>query len=408
MPLRLECTFSSDISIEDSSQLSTMAVFYDRVWLPHPMDCDPDSPIGACVLPMGGRDDKYRAWKEKNTLLFGEGLLETLPPPIDRRGDHGWTDEQEDELMALLATEFRKHGFGYDQGYDHKRPYPLLGRVIALGIFAAYSKKPAPELFSPGTAMSETYALAGLIARPAFEFVLPALGKLNPEQILELRVRVRDTKEAFVHYLAKFTGGLEARIKSGEDPEVEARKIFQREVHGEYYEFTQQLDAERTGIGSKIADIGGKLLKIEAAITTPKFYGEVFEIVAEAFGIIEAENEDKEELPRSISVHQYDGRLRQDRVPNSLMNFIELKVNGGIVVAVTLIGKLHSFWRGILHPPLAHPAFTVASVQFIAQRTLQNSSQDYNFALRKLKLSWNPRILLLIQYPMKSCRCSQT
>src|SRR5438105_902209 len=83
----LAVTYSSGVICEAPDVLSTLAVFYDEIWFPFPYDLNPSSGIRTPLfytdtIYIGSAQDRYREWLEKWSLLFKNGILNTLPAPV--------------------------------------------------------------------------------------------------------------------------------------------------------------------------------------------------------------------------------------------------------------------------------------------------------------------------------------
>src|SRR5689334_16839231 len=93
-----EVVYSSDITIEDAHELSSLCVFYDRVFLPHVLEPEVDSITfslsdthqtfdGIKTLSKGhfpSRDFKWidaRRWDATHQTLFDADVLARLDPP---------------------------------------------------------------------------------------------------------------------------------------------------------------------------------------------------------------------------------------------------------------------------------------------------------------------------------------
>jgi hypothetical protein len=122
---------------------------------------------------------------------------------------------------------------------------------------------------------------------------VPQLNALHPEQILEIRELVQETKEGFVDYIFEAVDDVEARLISGSVTEVEAaQKTVERKLLPKYHEFQRQLQAQRGGFWSEVLAAGSTLLQIDATPWTPKFYGQIIEAFFGPLGnIAEAEAE---------------------------------------------------------------------------------------------------------------------
>lgn len=283
MPRKLQITYSSDLTIKDPELLATLSVFYDKIYLPYPYNCDPDAEPLIGMLNIFTREAllkdpevwEYVSWRSEYRALFDSGILECVPPAVIRHSPT-WTDEQEEEVMAALGAAARVA----DRENSSSEEWGIRS-LIARTIHASFTKKPCAEFFSG----SSTAALAGLIARPLFRYRLPRLAALTGEQILEIRGRVKDTREGFIDYIFELTDDLESRIRDDASHSTEAAdKLVERKIVPKYEEYCRQLDGNNTKFGAKLFAIGAGVMQIDASPLTPKFYGQIFEILLKAFG----------------------------------------------------------------------------------------------------------------------------
>jgi len=280
---KLEITYSSDLTIKDPELLATLSVFYDKVYLPYPYNCDPDAEPLIGMLNVFKREvllkepdvREYVSWKSKYRVLFDCGILESVPPAVIRHSP-GWTDEQEQEVMLALGAA----ALAADQANSSSEEWGIRS-LIARTIHASFTRKPCAEFFSADS----TAALAGLVAHPLFCYRLPRLADLSGEQILEIRALVKDTREGFIGYIFECTDDLESRLRdSASHPSDAASKLVERKLIPKYEEYRRQLDGNNTKFGSKLFAMGANAMQIDASPLTPKFYGQIFQILLKAFG----------------------------------------------------------------------------------------------------------------------------
>lgn len=266
-----------------NGMLETLIVFYDEVWLPYPYFLDPESPIlWSVIVPANMHDQylrtteiihsEYEKWRREWKPLFDVGIVRQLPPPL----------KNVDEIPRGFADAM-KHTLGTTQGHRLSIS-PLLSGEFALAIHALYGSKPSPEVFISNPRDTSTHRLAGFLAYSLFQYTVPKLESLRPDEILELRESLRDSKEGFVDYIFQMVDNVEERLKSGDTTElVAARKTAERVVLTKYHEFREQLAAKKTSFGAKLGSLGGKCLQIDAAPWTPKFWGAIIGTFFESF-----------------------------------------------------------------------------------------------------------------------------
>jgi hypothetical protein len=104
-------------------------------------------------------------------------------------------------------------------------------------------------------------------------YLLPKLSALRPDDILELRSKVSDTREGFAFHLQKLTKGISEQLVEGTDiHEVNrwAANLVYHDLIPDYREFRAQLQA-----GEGWLDKAGRVFEISASPWTPKFYGDL-------------------------------------------------------------------------------------------------------------------------------------
>jgi hypothetical protein len=286
---QLSCVYSSHVYV-DGADLATLAVFFDEIWLPYPYEVDPDGlglpgfkdagieGIGTYML--AGVQKEFREWKQTVKPLFDEGVLRTLPPPIRT------ADECPSDYLDVLHTKVARQSLprGKVSMWDM-----ALGKP-AMAIFAAYSSKPAPELFlqpswrkrSPTKSRSapdtRTVHLASHLAISLFNYQVPQLQSLTADQILEVRNFLRNEKEGFVAHVFTLTDEMEKSAGAGVQwEEVAALKIVERKLIPQYIEFRRRLESKKTGFWANVLGAGAKFMQIDASPWTPKFYWGLFE-----------------------------------------------------------------------------------------------------------------------------------
>jgi len=131
-----------------------------------------------------------------------------------------------------------------------------------------------PQIFTTLKGRPGRDVLAALEAVATFNYLLPALQVVHPTQILELREKVKGTREGFTMHLWKLSKGLEERANGGADLKDVAgfaKDLIETELIPDYREFRRQfLGAKKW---SHILDAAGKIVEIDAAPWTPKFWG---------------------------------------------------------------------------------------------------------------------------------------
>jgi hypothetical protein len=312
------CVYASRLSIPPDD-LATLAVFFDEIWLPYPYDVDPEAiglpgfedseGVGLGTFFLHTIREEFRAWKENAAPLFNEGVLRTLPPPV----------QTSDAWPAHFLHQLHKSGMGEGFGFGTTREELLDGKIrhwdIALGkpalaTYAAFSPKPAPELFLESRMVkgrdtgleTSTPRLATFLARSLFQYQIPQLAPLPADEILEVRNLLAQEKEGFVAYLYSLVDDVEKRAREGHDWEDAASlAVVERKVIPEYVQFRRVLESKKSGFWAKVLEAGGKFMQIDASPWTPKFYWGLFEAFSNS---IEARTK-LEEDARSNAGHAF-------------------------------------------------------------------------------------------------------
>lgn len=124
-------------------------------------------------------------------------------------------------------------------------------------------------------------------AETVFSYVLPSFDELHPEQILELREVVAETREGFTMHMQRLAKGIEEQIDANTDiADIRrwADTIVATELIPDYWEFKNQLTSEEINIGSKLLDAGGRILTIDSGPTTPAFWGGIVKALGASLG----------------------------------------------------------------------------------------------------------------------------
>ncbi len=276
--------YSSDLIVRNSSELATLCVFYDKTLLPYTTHKSSRLFAGRDViyLHLGMKSKEYvedvNRWTRKHRVLFQEGVLERVPPPNkDIVHPGSLLDIEPSEKLALFTkVPFKLHAETYDYINKAKKTEIFVKQDLALHLLRTDLK--FPQVFISNEKRPPRELMVALEAKAVFSYLIPALGKLTSEQILEVRHKVKDTREGFSMHLQKLSKGLEEKIKGEEassDIEAWAKSLIETELIPDYREFRRQLAAEKSGFWNKVLDASAKIFEIDAAPWTPKFYGQL-------------------------------------------------------------------------------------------------------------------------------------
>jgi hypothetical protein len=325
-----EIIYSSDLVIRDLRELNTCCVFYDKVFLPYTTAETSQLYAGREGLNVKLEliDDRFPEIKrqltkwdivqknlerfqqeflqdvnlvaEQQKILFQENVLQRLPPPPT---GITFNFDPSDRIKMLAKMPYR---LMYENASDFGTT--AIQQVYVkqdLLLHWLRTDLDIPHTFSGEEASSREF-MVEMEAKAVFTYLLPVLGSLQPEQILEVRERVGDTREGFSMHLQKLSKGISDRLNGGEPPEqIEAwaKSLIDTELIPDYREFRRQLMAERTGFWKKVFETTAKVFEIDAAPWTPKFYGQLIKCLG--FSALTYTSERKDELSNKSQAFQF-------------------------------------------------------------------------------------------------------
>jgi len=237
----LNIVYASDLTIQDPSLLATLAVIYDKVYVPHAYDLDPDArPL--MRWPMKHMDDLgliqrgYKSWKDRWKLLFESGVIEVLPPAFHSEG------EELPDLQARLLKELniKVPFFGSSDVFN--------GRV-ALAMHAIFTRTTDPEFLLNSPGATDTNHLRGTLATSLIQYRIPKISEMPPAQLMQVRADIKSDREGFIYYLNALVDDVERRLSAtAGDERVAARRTVERKIIPELEEHLRQekLRAEKT------------------------------------------------------------------------------------------------------------------------------------------------------------------
>ena len=296
-----EIVYSSDITIEEAGELAALCIFYDRIVLPGVTDAQVDSitvrlddtmqslealrTLSKGHFARGPVDwSDAASWDAAHHALFQENVLARLGPPPN---PHGAMDEDvffelsaEDQFLAL--TQMKR--WEVEEDADGEAFLTIRPDILA---HLQRADLELPQMHTCGRQPASREVMKYLQARSAFSYTLPKLQRLRVDEILELRRRVKDTREGFSMHLQKLSQRLEQQARHGAsiaDISRDAQSLMETELVPDYVEFRRQLRGEPLSNGKRILDVAGKVLKIDASPWTPKFWGELLEALGVSLG----------------------------------------------------------------------------------------------------------------------------
>lgn len=250
-------TYSSDLIIRDSATLASLCVFFDNTYLPHlpsehagillrVYEHDTEPEVDIIDLPSAG--EYLHHWDESHRSLFNESVLTRLPA-VKQNVEVDRTSLQ--TILNDLSPNI--HGLS-------RRLY-LLARVV-------HHLRPdqrAPHLIDSVCETPTREGYKWLLAHEAFSYMIPSLNALTPEQILEVRDKVADTREGFAMHLQKLSREVEQHTSAGDSIDSvkqHARSTIETDLIPDFTEFRRQLSAERMGFWAKLLDVASKGLRL--------------------------------------------------------------------------------------------------------------------------------------------------
>lgn len=326
-PNTLPIIYNSDLIISNPVELSTLAIFYDQLLLPYTTEgtsgffvrLRSGSAIGAWVDAESA--DAVADWTDKHAILFREGVIRRLPPPPQ-------ADLLRSDQVHFEGGVMRRGGRSPELELLYSLRTPAIAERLSLlntlplhlesavAVYGSIKQDVAnhllrqdlelPQIFVTNDQRPPRDTLIALEAKAIFTYILPASSQLPPEQILEVRAKVKDTREGFSMHLQKLSKGVDDKLKDGEplaDVEWWAARIIETELLPDYREFRRQLSAERSGFWGKIFDAAGKVLEVDASPWTPKFYGQLMKAIG--ISISDQSAKQKERLTNKSQAFQF-------------------------------------------------------------------------------------------------------
>jgi len=169
-----------------------------------------------------------------------------------------------------------------------------------------------PQVFVSSTPQPSREIFKACQARAIFSYLLPRISLLQPDQILEVRRKVKDTREGFNMHLQKLSDGFEKGLKEGESlEELErfAQSLIETKLIPDYREYVRQLSAEKAGFWKAVLEKADKVLQIDASPLTPKFYGDLLKALGVTIATASAES--RSMLTNASQAYQFMYRVER-------------------------------------------------------------------------------------------------
>jgi hypothetical protein len=320
-----DVVYNSDVVLSGNADLATYCIFYDRVLLPHTSEktvanmlqftrqngSDRAPALSAFEVSdlVYGHDRRSRlvgediiAWEEQYRVLFDEGVLSRLPTTAE---DIDWDNQIQSgtpltpalaNLLRMTKGELSARNREYEYFYFRQ---DVVSHLLRTDITQ-------PQIFVSRTIQPVREILNACEAECAFRYILPQLALVEPDQILEVRRKVKDTREGFSMHLQKLSENIESKLKGGEGlDEIRrlAQSVIETKLIPDYKEYVRQIGAEKAGFWKKVLGPAARILQIDAAPWTPKFYGDFMKSLGLTF--LEAESEKKQRRSNASQAYQF-------------------------------------------------------------------------------------------------------
>lgn len=310
-----EIMYNSGVHVADRKMLATLAVFYDRIWLPHVGSAsvemaefvesapgqwrlDTVEIEGTSFIDADGKSwsiDRFtNDWNERHDALFEADVLCRLPPPPrDRRialiRELGWPAGSILPELDLILEDIP----GLRPSYADGRKAIMVWQDHLLHMLRRDINKPALFLLADQAGRRE--AAKSVLAESVLSFSLPRLTELTPEEILEVRRVTADNREGFMAHLQGLSGALDKLLKDGADQRElseTAGDVIQTKFVPDFLEFKRQLGSVRVGKAKRILDPASKVLEISSSPWSPKFW---YDLVRAAYFTVSGAAENRKE-----------------------------------------------------------------------------------------------------------------
>lgn len=232
--------YASGLTIQDRSLLASMALFYDRILLPHPYDLDPECrPLmrWSKIEHLDSLDqvrNNYTGWKQSVKDLLDEGVLGILPEaPVD--------PAQVDLGTALRdRLRIKVPHFASSHAFD--------GR-IALAMHALFGSSPAPDFIETSSTETGTTHLRNVLATSLFQFAVPRIGALGPQELLRLREKTRAERNGLRAHLDSLLKDVRVHLADTRNDREAALRTIREDIIPPWVEFkAQRLPSLLSGI----------------------------------------------------------------------------------------------------------------------------------------------------------------
>jgi len=240
----LSCIYTDGLTIDDPSMLSTLVLFYDKIYLPHPYDLNPEAkPLAHWPFKymdkLEWHQGRYLSWLHRVKELIDAGIIEILPAPIPA---DNLPDDFNDQFVKM--TKFRENYYSSSM---------VLDGYVALTVHCLFSNTNVPE-WSLRKEQNVSLSATEQILANWFTCRIPCYGELHPEQILELREKLAPYQEGTRHYVNSKLLTLHDILRNSDIPKDAAIELLVKsEIETEMYDLEKRKFLEQIEFLSGIA-----------------------------------------------------------------------------------------------------------------------------------------------------------
>lgn len=277
-----QIVYNSDLIISNPIDLSTFSIFYDKILLPYTTDdgrvlrmvkrkgkfgmpSDADWFEVSEILEKSSPVLEYRAdkWDDKHRILFDEGVFQRLD-----KADSQAPGQASLKRLSLLFLRSRATEVAINDDNDVFIPASLVDNLLRGDI-------DCPSIFTirQGSSRREIYKAAE--ALHTFKYLMPRLSRLHPEEILEVRSKLKDLREGFSLHLQRLSAKVESALQENSPwDEISriARNVIETELIPDYREFRRSLMTRRIGFWARVFNMAGQVIQINALPWKPAFW----------------------------------------------------------------------------------------------------------------------------------------
>lgn len=290
-------SYGSRLNYDSSSEMTTICLLYDTVVLPHRV-------VHGGILRVSEIDGQYTLvrddddwdddWSHEDYEAFYAGQTKELieagvvrrasPPDnsvsiADAETLFKKMDSQLIELLlqnAVLSTKvLRQNPLTREFEEQPNESYKSIPCDLVRNCYRKDHNTPLAFSSSHSNAAAKLH-----LAASAFRLVVPGVGSLRPNELLELREKTKDNREGFSAHIQELSGDLELMIRSGateEEIKLAAEATVRTRISPRLSEFERQLHAIKAERKSGWVQVISSFLQIDSAPWSPKFFGQILQ-----------------------------------------------------------------------------------------------------------------------------------